>query len=330
MTQISQIEKMSETKSVKSASSADRIFGIVQLATKGDSMTPGEESDREYDDELGLVRPPHAPPHDRFFEEGEKPPARYDLDDELEYVLPKDYEVKSADWFRIGAQHWRQCKSDFFKYSLAYFFIALAGGVVGGMLYAIVFDPPLKAGFTIYALGQLTGRRKEYGDFFSGFRYIGRLIVCQLPLIGISIVCAVLLEAGIIITVVTRQYWLVGSLTAVGALILLAGSLYFELRLTGFAFELVCDRKFDAIQAMRGSWHLTRGHFWGLFWLMFRLKFLEFVVNLFTCGIGTIWLQPYISLVWTAAYVDIAGSYPIVEAAEALCDEEPPFEEKVE
>ncbi|HEV3146398.1 MAG TPA: hypothetical protein VGZ47_21100 [Gemmataceae bacterium] len=276
-------------------------------------MTAGPEPEREYDDELGIVRPPHEPPHDRFFEEGEKPPARYDLEDELEYVLPTDYEVNSREWFRIGAEHWRKCKNDFLKYSVAYFFITLAGGFVGGMIYAIVFDPPLKAGFTVYALGQLTGRRKQYGEFFSGFRYIGRLIVCELPIIGITFVCAIVTEAGFIVTMVTKQYWLVGSLTAFGAVVLISVGTYFGFRLTAFAFELVCDRKFDAIQAMRGSWHLTGRHFWGLFWLMFRLRFLEFIVSTFTCGIGKIWLEPYISLVWTAAYIDIAGSYPIVE-----------------
>jgi hypothetical protein len=293
-------------------------------------MTAGAESEREYDDELGLVRPPHAPPHERFFEEGEKPPARYDLEDELEYVLPKHYVVNSHEWFRIGGQHWRKCKQDFLKFSLAYFFIALAGGFAGGMIYAVVFDPPLKAGFTIYALGQLTGRRKEYGEFFSGFRYIGRLIVCQLPTIGISLVCAVAFDAGLLATMLSRQYWLVGSVSALCFLLLIALATYFDFRLTGFACELVCDRKFDGIQAIRGSWYLTRGHFWGLFWLLFRLKFLEFVVNLFTCGIGTIWLQPYISLVWTAAYLDIAGSYPIVEAEEALSENEATVEEKNE
>ncbi|HLW64296.1 MAG TPA: DUF975 family protein [Gemmataceae bacterium] len=276
-------------------------------------MTAGSDSEREYDDELGIVRPPHEPPHDRFFEEGEKPPQRYDLDDELEYVLPKEYQVNSAEWFRIGGRHWQKSKSEFLKSSVAYFFIALAGGLFAGMIYAIVIDPPLKAGFTIYSLGQVTGRRKEYGEFFSGFRYIGKLIVCQLPTVGLSFFCAIAFDVGLIATMETRRYLLVGGLSAAGLLLLILAAIYVGFRLTAFAFELVCDRKFDAIQAMRGSWHLTGGHFWGLFWLFFRLKFLEFIAGLFTCGIGKIWLQPYIALVWTAAYVDIAGTHRIAD-----------------
>jgi hypothetical protein len=57
-----------------------------------DSPTP-ERS--QPDDPTALRRPVTPAAHDRFFEDGEEPPERYDRDDELAYLLPKQYTVKS-------------------------------------------------------------------------------------------------------------------------------------------------------------------------------------------------------------------------------------------
>ena len=265
------------------------------------------------DDPVALRRPVKEAAHQRFFEDGEEPPERYDRDDELAYILPRSYTVKSREWIRIARRHYGECRGEFAKFSFFYMLLAFAGGNCAGIIYMFALDPPLRAGFSIYALGKLSGKRQRYGEFFSGFKHFGKLIVCALPDNALKFATIMTLEFGILFTVLSREYWFGGGMTLLAFLILASVALFLGVRLTGFAVELVLDRGFDALQAFRGSWYLTRGHFWGLFWLLLRLWTLEFIVMLFTCGIGLIWLEPLIALIWTTAYLDIAGSEQLID-----------------
>jgi hypothetical protein len=56
-----------------------------------------------------LPRPQTEAPHDRFFEEGEEPPARYDLPDPVDYIEVNPEPIDSARWRRLGwAKTWDQ------------------------------------------------------------------------------------------------------------------------------------------------------------------------------------------------------------------------------
>lgn len=266
-----------------------------------------------------LPRPVTDAPHDRHFADGEEPPERYDRLDEIEYVLPREYTLDSNKYFRVARKHYRHCRNEFALMALMYYALAFAGGMCVGLMYAIVLDPPLRAGLTIFALGQLTGKRKRYGTFFSGFQHIGRLVVCMLPLVGLQLVTILVFELGMLGSIAAKQYWAV-PLVAVMATFGLSLYVFLAIRLVGFAFELICDHRFDAVQAFRGTWMLSRGHFWGLFWLAARLWLLELVVGICTCGIGLIWLTPFNELVWVAAYLDIAGSEELIEDPDAVTE----------
>src|SRR5260370_3846014 len=71
-----------------------------------------------------LPRPVAPAPHDRHFEDGEEPPERYDLEDEIEYVLPREYTLDSRKYFRVAGKHYRLCVKQFALYCFLYYVFA--------------------------------------------------------------------------------------------------------------------------------------------------------------------------------------------------------------
>src|SRR5262249_22815110 len=87
-------------------------------------------------------------------------------------------------------------------------------------------------------------------------------------------------------------------------------------RLSGFTERLILDYDLGPVDAIRAKWRITRGHADKLVKVKLRLWLIQFVGCIIGVGIGLFLLQPYVALVWTSAYLDIAGSEPIREDIE--------------
>ncbi|MFL5342588.1 MAG: hypothetical protein ACJ8F7_20845 [Gemmataceae bacterium] len=255
-------------------------------------------------------KPDHVPPHDRFFEEGEEPPERYDLEDELEYIVPREYEFSLAHCFLAAWKHIRRSRSRFLLYGIYYFFVLFTGLFMFTCIYVLLVDAPIRAGVLNVALGQLTGRPKRYGSFGFALRNCGPHLVCMLP----AQLSCILVVYGVVGSVMLAQevhepYSWVGAIV-VPALIVL--HLFVSIRFCCFGPAFVRDHNLGAIQAIRASWLASRGHFWKLAGLKCSLWLIQCIAAVLTLGPGLIWAVPFTTLVWTAAYLEIAGSEPLI------------------
>ena len=85
-------------------------------------------------DPSALPKPPHEPPHDRFFEEGEEPPWRYDEADELDYKLPAPNPFDERRWLQTSLSRFYanrfELASRTVSYGLTLGFCTLCSGVL--------------------------------------------------------------------------------------------------------------------------------------------------------------------------------------------------------
>jgi hypothetical protein len=103
------------------------------------------------------------------------------------------------------------------------------------------------------------------------------------------------------------------ALLALSAFMLVnsCAAIYVVLRSTWFNVPLIIDRGLGPIEAIKGSWQLSRGHFWSLFGVSLVLGIILFA-GLMSCLIGILFAAPQVMLTWTAGYLLIAGTRPPV------------------
>jgi hypothetical protein len=183
----------------------------------------------------------------------------------------------------------------------------------------------LPAGPTIVCLAQLKGQPWTFGDFFAALRRMWPYIAGELllsPLIVLPFLPLFLM--GVVMALVgprdvnSLQPYL-GICSALVMLGVAGATFYVWFRLAIFSRQLIADRGFGAIQALKGSWELTRGHFWGLFGTLLLILVLVYLSGLFTLGIGLLFTLPRALLVLNAGYLEISrarlGSSGTTEAS---------------
>ena len=136
--------------------------------------------------------------------------------------------------------------------------------VIMGALPAIL-SGPLTFGYVLYLCCLIDTKASKLDLLFSGFnRFIETLIAGLLISVAISIGLALLIVPGIILG--------------------LGFSMTF--------FIMADDQNISGIDAMKQSWAMMNGHLWDLFCL--ELRFIGWIILAsITCGIGFIWLYPY-------------------------------------
>jgi len=177
--------------------------------------------------------------------------------------------------------------------------------LIGPLIYFLMIDPQLQAGYTIVGLKELRRRPWEFGDFWSGFNFFGPLLL--LRLLAILIVIACIAPGLIMMIAVERARNDVLSLMAGGLLLAGVGVfVYVAVRAFTFAVPLIVDRQCGAIDALTGSWRLTEGHFLG--WLGIGILCgLLVLAGVMMCLVGVLFAQPLAVLVGVAGYLQVAG-----------------------
>jgi hypothetical protein len=231
--------------------------------------------------------------------------------------LSSGYEIDLGQWFRVGAQHWSAVLGPFIGYLLLLLLITLVLLVliVVGWIAMIFVLPPLGAGFTIVALAQLKGEPWTFSDFFGGFKWYGSILGVTMIILLISLACMlpVIIAYVVIIAAAQARGGPPGPEILVvipGYLVSIPAMTFFQVRFL-YAIPLIIDRNFGAMEALRGSWKLTQGHFWMTFLVWFLLQLIN-QAGAAACYIGMLFTFPLVILVPTAGYLLIAGTRPPV------------------
>ncbi|MDE5880631.1 MAG: DUF975 family protein [Muribaculaceae bacterium] len=158
------------------------------------------------------------------------------------------------------ANHWGEAAIA----TLIYLVIVLAASCT--YIGELILYGPLTFGYVLYLCCLIDTKTSKLDLLFSGFnRFIETLIAGLLITLATSIGCALLIVPGIILG--------------------LGFSMTF--------FIMADDQNISGIDAMKQSWAMMTGHKWDLFCLEFR--FIGWIILAsITCGIGFIWLYPYI------------------------------------
>jgi hypothetical protein len=268
--------------------------------------------------------------------------------------LARGYRVELGRWFALAREHWGAILGQAIGFLLlAYIANAIISGVMtlgatlsmgamagafgpGGMagpglgivemvvmmavltlMIEVLVAAPLYSGLTAVCLAQLKGRRWMFGDFFLGLRRYPAT-----ALVG-------LVRAVLFVPLQALQYYVqygmdrffggqydeLMPLVAGAALLYLPVYAYLYVRLTLFARPLIFDRHFGGIEALAGSWKLSRGHFWGLLGV-FLVTLLVDAGGALLCGVGLLFTLPLTTLVISAGYLLAAGTETPLSAAD--------------
>ena len=149
--------------------------------------------------------------------------------------------------------------------------------VVGSLLVTV----PLSYGLVAYFMRQNDYHQQDLNLLFSGFsRFVDTMV------------------AGLLISLII----------AVGLVFLIIPGIIFACAYSMTFFIMAENPTISGIDAMKASWDLMNGHKWEYFCLMF--SFIGWaILCLLTCGIGFLFLQPYMTVASLHYYRLIAHGY---------------------
>jgi hypothetical protein len=273
-----------------------------------------------------LPRPQTEASHDRFFEEGEEPPARYDLPDPVDYIEVNPEPIDSARWRRLGWEVGWFDDDVLHARVLLYYMSILFGLWPCVMPFLLILSPTLHAVIVNRSLFLLSDSER-FGSFAWTTRTVIRFAVASLPVFVSRLIALFSLymtgsaayfameftvntfvgRSSKIPTgfeMITIPFWILAGL------LIGVSHLFVAVRICGFAEHLILDYDLASLAAMRANFRITRGRTSQLMRLKLRLWFWKYLTGALTFGLGVLIYEPYVSAVWTAAYLDIAGSEP--------------------
>jgi hypothetical protein len=266
---------------------------------------------REGEEDAGLARPSARRRGDSYGEGGhdEDRPVRG-----LEGVTER-YAIDLREWLRYARAHWSAVLGPMIGYYFIVQLISFAAGIIpfAGICVQLLLMPPLQAGFYVVALAQLTGKPWTFGDFFAGFHKYGPLLVyflltilCVLPPVLLTIGAVAGAVAAADAAGVREDGVLVGVGIAAGILPFFL-TVYISVRTSIFGWLLILDRDCEGLEALKGSWAMTRGHFWGLLGVQMVLGLIN-LGGLLLLIVGVLFTFSFTLLAMTAGYLLIAGT----------------------
>jgi hypothetical protein len=281
----------------------------------------------DFEEQPVVARRRVSRPPESEYEEGqieERRPRRRAVyeDDENEELagsprgLSNDYRIDFGEWFQHAKDNYSAVLGPMIGFTLIMGVIMWLLNIVGifipfiGPLLAPFIQAPLQVGYTVVCLAQLKGKRWSFGDFFSGFRWYGSLLanwLLTMMIGGVLIIPSVIvfLILGFSGIILKSPGLLV--LGIVVAIVNAAADIYILVRMSCFNVPLIIDRNYGPIEAIQGSWTVSRGHFWGLFGCYLLFSIIGGLGAL-ACGIGVLFTLPLFHVGTTAGYLLIAGT----------------------
>jgi hypothetical protein len=113
-------------------------------------------------------------------------------------------------------------------------------------------------------------------------------------------------------SVFERNYWnavlaglIKGIIIGIGFIMFIVPGIIFACRLA-FVQYLIIDEKMEALEALKASWAMTRGHGWtifGMFWLAFLIVIAGLAVLIFGVFISAMWITAAYAVLYQSVYV---------------------------
>jgi uncharacterized membrane protein len=189
----------------------------------------------------------------------------------IPWVAPAGIKATPGKWMGQG---WDLVKQDMGNYVLMALIFFLLNGVP-------FIQGALIAGFHIYTMKKVMGRRAEFGDLFKGFNFFIPTLVAAL---------------------------LIGIFTGIGTILCIIPGLVVA-AMYKFTYLFIVDKRMDFWPAMQASHAVVKNDYFGF--TMFLL--LAFVVNMLgflCCIVGMLVTIPATIAAITVAYKEIVGFDP--------------------
>ena len=187
------------------------------------------------------------------------------------WVAPTGIKATPGKW--IG-QGWALVKQDMGNYALISLIFFLLGSVP-------FIQGALIAGFHIYTMKKLTGRKHEFGDLFKGFNFFIPTLVAGL---------------------------LIGLFTFLGMFACLVGSLVVS-AMYNFTYLFIVDKRMDFWPAMQASHAVVKNDYFG-FTMFVLLAILVNMLGFVCCMVGVLVSMPVTIAAITVAYQELVGFDP--------------------
>lgn len=147
-------------------------------------------------------------------------------------------------------------------------YIVLTALASNTYILALVVSGPLTFGYILYLACLVDRRQNNLNLLFQGFsRFVETLVAGLLITLALSVGLALLIVPGIIVA-------------------------------CGFSmtfYIMLDDPKISGLDAMKASWNMMNGRKWDFFCL--QIQFIGWILLcIVTCGIGSIWLSPYMTV----------------------------------
>jgi uncharacterized membrane protein len=184
------------------------------------------------------------------------------------WVAPTGIKATPGKWIGEG---WELVKADMGNYVLITLIFFLLSGVP-------FIQGALIAGFHIYTMKKLMGRRAEFGDLFKGFNFFIPTLVAAL---------------------------LIGLFTCLGTLLCIIPGLVVA-AMYKFAYLFIVDKRMDFWPAMEASHAVVKNDYFG-FTMFLLLAVLVNLLGALCCIVGLFVSVPVTIAAITVAYKEIVG-----------------------
>lgn len=242
-----------------------------------------------------------------------------------EDVWVGDYPMPSEEDIEIFLQHILENLPAIGAIASVFIFGVLIG-LVASLAYTVFLGTPMRIGHLRFRLSLIDGEKADLAKIFSGFdrSYIPAILLRLLRALYLflwSLPSAIMTTIGIVALIFgfVGSAFVMGGMEFVAPTLLLIGgvALLFSV---GFSFLptiayyryamsdyiLAENPEISPSDALAESKRMMHGNKWRLFCL--ELSFIGWgILCLFTCGIGFLWLSPYMFQAEAAMYHEISG-----------------------
>lgn len=188
--------------------------------------------------------------------------------------------------------------------------IAFAATLIISLIISIV-----SAGQCKLHLSMIRDEKPDLMDLFAQFKHRpDRFIVANLLLTAIQLACMIPMFVVAILTVIfafsgnTTGALICALLIFIVYILSLVLMLYFQFKYSQIIFLLVDHPEMKVIESFKESSRIMKGNIGS--YLYMSLSFLPMILLvMFTCGIGTFFVTPYMLTTQAAFYMDVSGDF---------------------
>lgn len=211
--------------------------------------------------------------------------------------------------------------------SLALVLIPILLGALAISLVLMLIGPCIHWGLCRFRLMLLDGQGPSVGVLFSGFRNVFfkalglqilvTLVVLATMLAFVLVGVVAVAVVALVVPVASGARIEIAFLAVSFAIVAVFAMVVMAYRYSMSFYALVDNPNMGALDAMRESASMMKGNKWRLFCL--QLSFIGWeILCVFTCGIGYLWLTPYMGQAEAAFYHDVSRRASVREAVEGL------------